>query len=116
MSLKAAKILESLRDLKILMDLSDDIEQVERRFWVNNFLAKREEHSLETFLLKDLLWEDSEYNNFCRMNINDFEKVLALVSRNVLGFQQIFMASIATIYLVLKRVYILSLSFCGKVC
>lgn len=59
------------------------IRRKRKRFWVNPFLSKRGLHDLECHLLKDLLWENGDdYKKFCRMTIQSFEDILALVSVN----------------------------------
>lgn len=47
---------------------------------MNPFLQRREIHSLESHILKDIMWDTSDYKNFCRMDIEQFELLLRLIS------------------------------------
>lgn len=76
----ANKNFKLLMALKQVINIVEEEESSERRYWVNPFLQRREIHSLESHLLKDLMWDTNEYNNFCRMNIENFEFLLNLVS------------------------------------
>lgn len=62
---------------KLLKDLMNVSEKC--------FLEKRQLHSLEAHILKDILWATTDYKNFCRMNIDDFEHLLSLVSESNLS-------------------------------
>ncbi|KAI8116318.1 putative nuclease HARBI1 [Lucilia cuprina] len=77
---KAVRLLIALKQINELIESSnEDLKRV-RRMWMNPFLEKRELHNLEAHLLKDILWEEKEYQNFCRLKIDDFEKILNLVN------------------------------------
>ncbi|XP_065367638.1 uncharacterized protein LOC135960308 [Calliphora vicina] len=65
---QTARVLIALKQLKELMDISDEEFKKERRVWVIPSLAKRNPHSLEAHLLEDNM-----------INIDDFEKILGLV-------------------------------------
>lgn len=66
---QTARILIALKQLKELMDISDEEFKKERRVWVIPSLAKRNPHSLEAHLLEGNM-----------INIDDFEKILGFVS------------------------------------
>ena len=73
-----------LLSINVLNELKNEIKKKRRkkkRFWVNPFLLKRGETSIEEHLLKDLQWEDDskDFKNFTRITVTEFEEILALV-------------------------------------
>ena len=73
-----------LLSINVLNELKNEIKKKRRkkkRFWINPFLLKRGETSIEEHLLKDLQWEDDskDFKNFTRITVTEFEEILALV-------------------------------------
>ncbi|XP_037807958.1 putative nuclease HARBI1 [Lucilia sericata] len=77
---KALNLLMALKQLKDLMDLSDEeLRTKERRVWINPTLAKRKTDNIEARLLADVLWEETGYRNYSPLNIDDFERIHEMV-------------------------------------
>ncbi|XP_036320822.1 uncharacterized protein LOC118735273 isoform X2 [Rhagoletis pomonella] len=82
---KHVRCIEALKHLEMLKQLYKEEEKRKKpRFWVNPFLRQRELHDLEANLLKNILWEDgTDFNNFCRMSIDQFNEVHSLVDTKI---------------------------------
>ncbi|XP_017469447.1 PREDICTED: uncharacterized protein LOC108361357 isoform X2 [Rhagoletis zephyria] len=82
---KHVRCIEALKHLEMLKQLYKEEEKRKKpRFWVNPFLMQRELHDLEANLLKNILWEDgTDFNNFCRMSIDQFNEVHSLVDTKI---------------------------------
>ncbi|XP_036340050.1 putative nuclease HARBI1 isoform X2 [Rhagoletis pomonella] len=73
--------IEALKKLKNLQKIIEERRKRKKhKFWVNPFLAQRGLHDLEANLLKDILWEEGQdFNNFCRMSIDQFNEILSKI-------------------------------------
>lgn len=84
MALKAKVVakIAILKELQKLKNESQNKKIINRKYWVKPLLMKRCDFDIEAHLLKDLLWQDddSDFNNFCRLNVHRFEEILNLVS------------------------------------
>ncbi|XP_065356336.1 uncharacterized protein LOC135950730 [Calliphora vicina] len=97
MSGKNVKLLVALKNIVDIVNICDDEEQSsERRYWVKPFLQNREIHSLESHLLKDILWDSKDYKNFCRLNVESFEVLLGQVHHKIKKQNTVMRTSISS--------------------
>lgn len=81
---KELRCLLALKALKRLHTLKQTERKNKKHSLVNPALVRKTIHDIEAHLLKDVLWENGNNSqNFCKMTIDKFHEILALVRLNI---------------------------------